>query len=314
MRSRAVSLFVLSFVVPSLLAAAAPAAPQPSFNGQWAGVIQVRPAELEIEFKLDIHPGPNGAPVGKISFPSQNVDSHALESLEINGKSITFVYKDEHDVSNFSGDLLPDGFTISGNLREQENVYPFSLERKPANLEDHPRPALRTLSAAGEELKALFNQDRDDVRLLLVVSPSCSICRDSARVVKRYVLDTIENPRLRVYVVWEPIQPSDSQKLAADSTGFLDDPRATHFWGVNRFTGTSFKQAVGLTKFPAWDVFLVFGPGQQWTADPPNPDFFMHNLLGNDELPKDRHLNGQKLAEVVREQLARKAAAAPAAK
>jgi hypothetical protein len=273
-----------------------------SFDGSWKGVIQVQPAELEIEFQLDLQPDAKGQPVGRISFPSQNIHSQPLKSLAIDGRSIAFVFVDPHDVSNFKGELLSDGFTIDGTLTEGENVYPFSLERNSAG--PTVAPALHDLSADGSELKSLFNRDRDKVRLLLVLSPSCSICRDSARIVQKYVLDALQDPRLQVYVVWEQVQKEDSRQAAAESTSFLADPRATHFWSDSRFAGKSFQRAVGLTKFPAWDVFLVFGPGKQWLADAPEPSYFMHNLLGNSELPKDRHLNGQKLAEEVRQQLA----------
>src|SRR5438105_4632499 len=47
----------------------------------------------------------------------------------------------------------------------------------------------------------------------------------------------------------------------------------------------------------AWDMFLVYGPDVRWIgANPPKPDFWMHQLPGIDSAPR---LDGNELASQV---------------
>ncbi len=299
---------LLTLALPLLCLAARAAAEEPGapFAGRWDGVILVSPSELEIPFALDVPPAPGGAAAAgaRISFPTQDVLAQPMDRFEVEGHTVRFVFHDEHDVSSFQGQLQGDG-TIEGTLTEGENVFPWSLERTGASGSSpkRPRPALHDLAASAGELKEQFNRDAGKVRLLLILSPSCPTCRDSARIVQKYVLDTIADPRVKVYVVWEPVQSKDSRSLAETVTSYLPDARATHFWEAGRAVGTSFKGDLGIKSFPAWDVFLVFSPESRWGAAPPAPAFFMHNLLGEPELPKEKHLNGVRLAEEIRRQL-----------
>jgi hypothetical protein len=119
--------------------------------------------------------------------------------------------------------------------------------------------------------------------------------------VRRYVFEKIEDPELRAYVVWEPIYPEDKREAAEESASLIADPRVTHFWAEDRSTGNTFQKVLGLKASPAWDVVLVFSGEKRWPAngEAPVPDFFVHNLKG-DELPKELRLNGSKLMEKVR--------------
>lgn len=55
-----------------------------------------------------------------------------------------------------------------------------------------------------------------------------------------------------------------------------------------------FKPALGLKDGVAWDVYLVYPPGVEWsTTHPPKPSSFMHQLH---ELPTARRLDATKLA------------------
>ena len=123
----------------------------------------------------------------------------------------------------------------------------------------------------------------------------------SARVVQRYVLQSMADPRLAIFVVWEKIGSHDSPEVARKSALLLPDPRVHFFWSGERYAGKAFQTTLGIQGMPAWDVFVVYGPGRMWNSEtPPGPDYFMHNQPSHPELPKDRLLNGIRLAEKVK--------------
>ena len=115
------------------------------------------------------------------------------------------------------------------------------------------------------------------------------------------VLEAIDSESFRAYAVWEPILRADSEQWAKRSTSILPDPRVTHFWTDTRSVGELFQAPIHLTTEPAWDVYLLYPRGVEWTDSPPAPYFFMHQL-GN-RLPQDNRLSGEGLARRVRELL-----------
>lgn len=123
----------------------------------------------------------------------------------------------------------------------------------------------------------------------------------SARVVQRYVLDDIADPRLRVYMVWGPMLDKETEADARRATTFIQDPRLTHFWTDSDGVAERFKVPLGLTTTDAWDTYLLFAPGTRWTEEAPRPSSFMH--VGK-PLPKERRLNAVTLAAEVRAALA----------
>lgn len=107
------------------------------------------------------------------------------------------------------------------------------------------------------------------------------------------MLDTfaeIKSPSVKGFVVWLPMIPSDSRdaaiRLRDESCGFSGTENAKQrqrsasslFWNGDRSIGKSFREtlSIGCT---AWDVYLVYKRGSHWRgAQPPKPDFWMHQL------------------------------------
>lgn len=125
--------------------------------------------------------------------------------------------------------------------------------------------------------------------------------------VQKYVLDEIDDEKLKVFVVWGPMQGYETREHAEEAPAFLPDPRAIHYWTDAQTCAEVFEELLGLEDEPAWDTFVLFGAGARWQDRPPEPAYYMH--VGK-SLPKELRLDGRKLAEQVSRALA---AAAPAA-
>lgn len=284
-----------------LMTAERPATADASVAGRWDGIVQIRPADYEVDFSVDVRRLADGTLGGSITFLTQDDPPQPLDSVKVAGNEITFTTHDKEGVvSSFQGRLAADG-TLSGELVERDSRYPFSARHQ----DDHsvaPASNLRDLAPTGADLVDLFNKDRGSVRLVAILSPTCPMCRNGARILTHYVLDRIPNPNLRVYIVWEKIRADDSRQHALKAATFAADPRVTNFWSEARVTGEAFRERVGFKTSPAWDVFLLFPAGAVWEKGVvPTPSETMCNLSGP---PQDvgnlPHLNGARLEEQVK--------------
>jgi hypothetical protein len=120
-------------------------------------------------------------------------------------------------------------------------------------------------------------------------------------VVQKYVLDTIPDDRLRVYLVWGPMLGEEKESDVKPATSHLPDPRVTHFWTPAHTLAEAMAGPLGLKDSRAWDTFQVYAADARWGETPPAPAYFMH--VGK-SLPPERRLNGETLAQKVRELLA----------
>lgn len=117
------------------------------------------------------------------------------------------------------------------------------------------------------------------------------------------VLDQVDSPDVRVYVVWEPILISDREGAARRASALLPDPRAVHFWAPDLELARAFRRPLGLEREAAWDVYLVYDRAAEWGPDAaPTPNDFQHQLSGR--LPDDKFLDEGALVERIRELLA----------
>ena len=116
------------------------------------------------------------------------------------------------------------------------------------------------------------------------------------------VLEQVDSPDLRAYVVWEPILPTDREAAARQSTVLVPAGLATHFWAPDLELAHAFRAPLGLTREAAWDVYLIYDRQADWPAGTiPVPIAFQHQLYG---LPEDKFLDEESLAARLRDLLA----------
>jgi hypothetical protein len=275
-------------------------------------VTLIQPAQFEVAIEVDFSPAESGPLKGRLSFTTNGDLDRPVHSLSVQGRRVRFAVTDDDGViSSFDGWLSEDGSRIEGDLEESGAHYLFSLERIER---DEPKPASRAprrLSKSGFELKELFNQERSRIRLLAILSSSCSLCKSGAGVIQRYLLDAVADPRLTVYVVWEPVIGSDTEESAGAASRFIDDPRVVQFWAEDRFTGRAFEKAFGTAGSPVWDVYLLFADDQTWGDAVPAPSFVMSNLVSKTSLSAHPRLDGAELAAKVKSLLAERGGTIP---
>jgi hypothetical protein len=269
------------------------------FEGRWEGAIVIKPAAQEGDMVVQFVPTPEGKLVGYLSLPIMEVQDRPLLDVTADGTRVSFVYKDDSGSSLVKATLSADGNRIEGDMEEKGKHYPVYLKRKPAPAAAQP---LRNLSLDGRELREQFNRDAGEVRLLVMLSPTCHKCLSEARLTERYLMEQVADPRLRVYVVWGPMQKDETQDQARKAAENLEDSRALHYWVPSEQFVQSFSPPLH-TDLPAWSVFFFFPRGARWTGPLPPIGDYMHKFWNN-RLPEDREYDGLKMAQKVRELLA----------
>jgi hypothetical protein len=95
----------------------------------------------------------------------------------------------------------------------------------------------------------------------------------------------VPEERLRVYFVWTPMLPEDSERAAELAAGPINDARSGHYWDGQRHLARALGRALGIKASEsvptaggfgaAWDVYLAYGRGD---TDIRAPRFWMHQL------------------------------------
>lgn len=157
-----------------------------------------------------------------------------------------------------------------------------------------------TLEPNLQKLKADFNAHPESVRLVYIVGATCPECLHGMDVLGKVLHGENSNPLVRTYVVYVPAlgaKAKDIQPTAELITGNY----VSRYWDPQGASGRDFEAALGIKQF-AWDVYMVYAPGQIWNAAfPPKPDFWMDQLDG---LPSERCLNADVFAGHVKRALA----------
>jgi hypothetical protein len=145
------------------------------------------------------------------------------------------------------------------------------------------------LGADDQPLRADFNRDRGDVRLLFLVDPVCPEClRGLADMGDDLLSKLPANARVKVYVVFEPVIGGKARDMPAAAVLLKSSmPRA--YWNPTGDFGRQMSRVLGYWNGSrwvyAWDTWLIYGADTTWNgADPPKPAFLMDQLGG---LPHD---------------------------
>ncbi|MBX5477620.1 MAG: hypothetical protein IRZ19_00980 [Pyrinomonas methylaliphatogenes] len=146
------------------------------------------------------------------------------------------------------------------------------------------------------DLKEEFNRDKGKIRLVALLSPTCPGCAGrGASELRDKVLAKIKSEDLRIYVVWEPCLPTDDEMKVPAAAARLNDARVRHYWDARGELRGVYQRLMKMSE-PAWDVYYVYDRDVEWRAEPPTPNYYMHQLR---TLPPELLLDGDRLAAKV---------------
>lgn len=83
---------------------------------------------------------------------------------------------------------------------------------------------------------------------------------------------------ISISVVWIRVLPGDSESSAKDSARIFSDHRVRQFYDPNQNAGKAIAERVGWRGKVAWDIYLFFPAGREWTNRPPTASVWMHQL------------------------------------
>jgi len=142
---------------------------------------------------------------------------------------------------------------------------------------------VKVLNRNLDDLITDFNVQVDNAKLLFIVGPTCPVCRQGLEDMKDEVIAKLpENSELSIFVIHVPAFDAE-QKDITDTYSLFDDPRAIHYWDEMGTSGIRFQRTLDLQTY-AWDVWMIYQPGEKWIEkDPPQPYRWWHQLKGIDQ-------------------------------
>jgi hypothetical protein len=99
-------------------------------------------------------------------------------------------------------------------------------------------------------------------------------------------LKSVTDDRVRAYIVWLPIFGGDFKGEARKLSNSFRDKRVSYFLDPESSTGKQWERVLKTNRSVAWDVYLLYGAGADWEVDPPQPNFWMHQLGGVTDAPR----------------------------
>ncbi len=157
------------------------------------------------------------------------------------------------------------------------------------------------LDGTAQPLRAAFNRDRGNVRLLFLVDPICPGClRGLADMGDDLLSKLPAGAAVKVYVVYEPVIGGKTKDIPA-AAALLRYPTAMHYWNPTGDFGRQMSHALnywnGHRWVYAWDTWLIYPADAVWTGTaPPQPAFLMHQLGGLPHTAQFPHLDAHVFA------------------
>ena len=166
-----------------------------------------------------------------------------------------------------------------------------------------PHAATGVYTTLAPDLKRLrddFNADAGKLRLLYIVGATCPECLRGMDDLGRALSAEQDDPRLRIYVVYIPALGAEAGDIQP-TLSLLPGKDVSRYWDPTGTIGRRYRDTLGIQQY-AWDVWMIYRPGQHWDQElPPKPDFWMEQLDG---LPPERFLDAGTFAKQVQAYLA----------
>jgi hypothetical protein len=81
----------------------------------------------------------------------------------------------------------------------------------------------------------------------------------------------LNDPRIVVHVIWEPVLASDSAPPIAQTLARVEVPSTAQFWDPDRLLSKAMGEKPDSRKSIVWDYVAVYRPGTLWSEVPPKP-------------------------------------------
>jgi hypothetical protein len=108
------------------------------------------------------------------------------------------------------------------------------------------------------------------------------VCLRGASAFERFITQRPER-KLAVFVVWEPILPTDWTSPSKSTLARISDPRARQFWDPQHLVTQELKTSTDRHSLPKpnccfdkgfyWDEIILYAPHSHW-GDGPAPAFW----------------------------------------
>ena len=88
---------------------------------------------------------------------------------------------------------------------------------------------------------------------------------------QKEILEKNPAAKLRVYVVWFSMLPTDARSRWGWTAGVISDQRVLHFWDEKKLLGRWFAQRENPQHTDAgivWDAFYLYGSDASWDSEP----------------------------------------------
>jgi hypothetical protein len=99
-----------------------------------------------------------------------------------------------------------------------------------------------------------------------------------ARAVQKSIIEEFPDIDMSISVVWIRVLPGDSESSAKESARMFNDHRVRQFYDPNQIAGKAIAERVGWKGKVAWDIYLFYPAGHEWTKRPPTPSAWKHQL------------------------------------
>jgi hypothetical protein len=136
-----------------------------------------------------------------------------------------------------------------------------------------------------DNLKEIFDADFGKVRLFLLLSSTCSSCKEGYLALQN-ILSREQSNQLSIYIIWLPILPGDNLNSAIVQSSELADKRAVQLWDNRLITGNLWKSILDYPQEITFDVYLLYDKNSRWFNGIGIPNFWMHQSSGISNVPK----------------------------
>ena len=100
------------------------------------------------------------------------------------------------------------------------------------------------------------------------------------------LFETTASKKLTGFSIWVPQLRGRSENVPS-AMSLAPDPRIRHYWDESDDLGAAYEAVLPTTGESAWDVYMLYRSGVVWaSAQPPKPDFWMHQLGGVTAAPR----------------------------